>query len=67
MSNELSNFIKGNNPPDKIVKACYDCEGGVRCVEIGIAHTNENGAIYVQLHGTQIIEDGFYLFDIHRY
>ena len=32
--------------------------------QIGVAWENEDGSVYVKLHGTQIIESGFTLYEL---
>ena len=32
--------------------------------QIGVAWKNEDGAVYVKLHGTQIVDSGFTLYEL---
>lgn len=54
------------NPPTHIVKRRQG-EGEAAIYErIGVAWARDNGAIFVRLHGTQIVSDGFTLYPIEE-
>lgn len=54
------------NPPTHVVKRRQG-EGEAATYErLGVAWAKENGAIFVRLHGTQIVADGFTLYPIEE-
>ncbi|MCB9989300.1 MAG: hypothetical protein H6868_08235 [Rhodospirillales bacterium] len=54
---------KKSNPPTHVVKVRHGYGKNASYERIGVAWQKENGALYVKLHGTQIVSD-FSLYEL---
>lgn len=54
------------NLPTHVVKMRHGRGKNAHYERIGVAWQNEDGALYVKLHGTQIIDQGFTLYEIEQ-
>lgn len=50
--------------PDRIVRVKHGSGRNASFETIGAAWSQESGAEYVKLHGKQVIDQGFYIFDL---
>lgn len=57
---------QGGNPPTHIAKVRTGQGDNASFERIGVAWAKEDGSLYVRLHGTQIVSDGFALYPIEE-
>lgn len=62
---ETENLNSGKgNLPTHVVKVRHGNGKGATYEQIGVAWRNESGALYVKLYGTQVVSEGFTLYEI---
>lgn len=54
------------NPPTHIAKVRNGQGEGASFERIGVAWAKDDGSLYVRLHGTQVVSDGFALYPIEE-
>lgn len=54
------------NPPTHIAKIRTGRGDNASFERIGVAWAKEDGSLYVRLHGTQIVSDGFALYPVEQ-
>lgn len=54
------------NPPTHVAKVRTGQGENVSFERIGVAWAKEDGSLFVRLHGTQIVSDGFALYPIEE-
>ena len=59
------NVKPAGNPPTHIAKVRHGSGEGATYEQIGAAWMNEKGAIYIKLHGTQVVS-GFSLYEVQE-
>ena len=69
MTNEnTQNTESANNTkpklPTHVVKVRHGYGKGATYEQIGVAWTNEGGSLYVKLYGTQVVSEGFTLYEL---
>jgi len=63
MTTEDNANISENNKPTHFVSRKTGQGKYVSFETLGVAWERDDGGLYVKLHGTQIIEGGFYIFE----
>lgn len=61
--NETENQVS-NNRPDYVVKQRNGYGKKATYERLGVAWRNDDGSLYVKLHGKQIVDGGFTLYEI---
>jgi hypothetical protein len=54
------------NPPTHVAKVRTERGDTASFERIGVAWAKENGSIFIRLHGTQIVTEGFTLYPIEE-
>jgi len=62
-SNETRQTDQGNRPTH-VAKIRHGHGKNASYEQIGVAWKNDDGAVYVKLQGTQIVDSGFTLYEI---
>lgn len=55
-----------SNPPTHVAKLRTERGDATSFERIGVAWAKDNGSIFVRLHGTQIVTEGFTLYPIEE-
>lgn len=64
MTNDLSTQKKQKSPPTHTVHRKYWNGKRTDFETPGVAWIREDGGLYIKLHGTQLISEGFYAFPV---